>query len=239
MSYNVLNFRGRQQPEVRVRRNLLMDYEGVLAPVCEELRVGAKITSNRLSFLSEKTGMPEDKVREYARSLRREHGTDSYEFIIQRLGIKLEEYVKRVYGPHIGEFRDEMRRDGELIGLMRRIQGKKAVLSNTVTLYVNTGLEAQGLNGFFDAVLAAENMGGLAKPHKEAYAKALQITGFNPEDTVYFEDRTANLKAAHGLGMTTVYIGRQGMETHREYVRYSFKSLNDALKSLFAEDLDR
>ena len=189
---------------------MIADYEGVVGPGSHTMKIGLLVRQNRCELISKMTGLSVEKSLEFGRALQRKHNTESYEYVIcLEFGITLAEYSSQVYAPILPALRKELKKDDSLPMLLNEVGLPKAILSNTAGVYVNSCLAAQGLEGHFSFVVAAEELdnGKIAKPQKEAYLKALEITGFDPKETIYLDDIQINLVVPHDFGMSTAQIG--------------------------------
>ncbi len=66
--------------------------------------------------------------------------------------------------------------------------------------------EMRRLADHFEDIFTIEDAGFWPKPHAPTYDVFLQKHGINPKTACMFEDMAINLKPAHDLGMTTVWL---------------------------------
>ena len=95
---------------------------------------------------------------------------------------------------------------------LRRLRGRKFVLTNAPRAYTLRVLDTLGLAARFEGVLSIEDMAmfGHIRPKPDArmlrrVAARLKVA---PSRCVLVEDTLEHQKAAHGLGMTTVWMRR-------------------------------
>lgn len=95
---------------------------------------------------------------------------------------------------------------------LARLPGRKILLTNAPLHYARRVLGALGLSVFFEALLSIEDMrvfGDLRpKPDARMLAVVLARLGLQPRDCVLVEDTLAHQRAAHRLGMRTVWMQR-------------------------------
>jgi len=127
--------------------------------------------------------------------LMRHHGTDPRHFLW-----------------HTHQF-PELRRmvvaDRAALRALRRLPGRKLVLSNAPAHYAHAVLDILGLAGSFDAVYTIEHTGYRPKPDPAAFRLLLRAEGVVPERAVMVDDLLVNLRAARRLGLATVWVSRQ------------------------------
>jgi len=110
------------------------------------------------------------------------------------------------------ELEDRLRSSAHDRAALRRLRGRKFVLTNAPRAYALRVLDALGLAARFDAVISIEDMAmfGHIRPKPDArmlrwIAARLKVA---PSRCVLVEDTLAHQKAARGLGMTTVWMRR-------------------------------
>jgi len=79
-----------------------------------------------------------------------------------------------------------------------------AILSNCNTALLHALTKRFGLEESFEAVVVSEEAKSM-KPDHKIYRALLAELDVNAKECVFVDDRLENLKAAHELGMTTVF----------------------------------
>ena len=217
-------------------RKLLFDYVGVVGPRRSWLRSVDELDGRRRLFLSERTGIPPTPKaeQEFRNRMEVKYGTRETSYILEHeYQIPRTEYVSEVYLPVMPKIRDEIERraDKRLSRLLRAIPLSKSILSNTLGVFVRTGLEAQRLNSHFEFVITVDTLMGDTKPNPSAFEKMVRSTGYRPKEVIYFDDKKRNLDAAHGLGMITVHIGGDCTPGLHQ-ADYHFDTLRQALEAI-------
>ncbi|MFT3736509.1 MAG: pyrimidine 5'-nucleotidase [Rhodocyclaceae bacterium] len=100
--------------------------------------------------------------------------------------------------------------ESELRGMLRRLPGRKVVVSNGPLAYVLAVLEEMGVLLCFDHVFGIEQMGLRPKPQAQAFRKVLGHLRVPASRCILVEDDRANLATAKKLGMRTVWVTRHG-----------------------------
>lgn len=96
-----------------------------------------------------------------------------------------------------------------LAAMLRRLPGRKLVLSNAPREYASAVLQLMGIEGQFDAVHGIESTGYQPKPSLAAFHSLVRTHGLIPSRCVMVEDSRDNLRPAKRLGMKTVWVTRE------------------------------
>jgi putative hydrolase of the HAD superfamily len=96
-----------------------------------------------------------------------------------------------------------------LAAMLRRLPGRKLVLSNAPRAYATAVLQLLGIEGQFDAVHSIESTGFQPKPSIAAFHSLLRTHGLIAARCVMVEDSIDNLRPAKRLGMKTVWVTRE------------------------------
>ena len=96
-----------------------------------------------------------------------------------------------------------------LAAMLRRLPGRKLVLSNAPKLYARAVLQMMGVDSHFDALHCIESTGYRPKPSLAAFHSLLRAHGLIATRCVMVEDSRENLRPAKRLGMKTVWVTRE------------------------------
>jgi putative hydrolase of the HAD superfamily len=139
--------------------------------------------------------MRRDFWRRYGTTLRglvRHHGTDPRHFLAET---------------HVfPELADMVVHENAVKHALARLGGTKLVFSNAPRHYVEEVLRAIGLARYFDAVYTIEDTGYRGKPHAWGFHRLLRKHNLDPHRCAMIDDILDNLRAAHRLGMSTVWV---------------------------------
>jgi putative hydrolase of the HAD superfamily len=126
------------------------------------------------------------------RGLVRHHGTDPKHFLAET---------------HVfPELADMVVHENAVKHALARLGGTKLVFSNAPRHYVKQVLDAIGLERYFDAVYSIEDTGYRGKPHAWGFHRLLRKHNLDPHRCAMIDDILENLRAAHRLGMSTVWV---------------------------------
>ena len=104
------------------------------------------------------------------------------------------------------ELADLVIRENALKHALGRLEGRKIVFSNAPRHYVTEVLRLIGLGRFFDAVYAIEDARYRGKPALHGFHFLLRKHDLDPHRCAFVDDMLENLRTAHRLGMSTVWV---------------------------------
>ena len=126
--------------------------------------------------------------------LMRHYGTDPRRFLAET----------HVF-PELG---DMVVHENALRHALARLGGRKLMFSNAPRHYVEQVLDALGVGRFFDAVYTIEDTGYRGKPALRGFHVLLRKHALDPHRCAFVDDVLDNLRTAHRLGMSTVWVTR-------------------------------
>ncbi|HSD36503.1 MAG TPA: pyrimidine 5'-nucleotidase [Rhodocyclaceae bacterium] len=110
-----------------------------------------------------------------------------------------------------------------LRGMLRRLPGRKIVVSNGPQAYVNAVLKQMKIAGLFERICGVEQLRLQPKPAPRGFRHLLHTLGVSATQCVLVEDSLENLRTAKALGMRTVWISR--MRGKPAYVDVKLRSV--------------
>jgi len=93
---------------------------------------------------------------------------------------------------------------------LRVLGGTRLIFSNAPRHYVWQVLRATRLERYFDGVYSIEDARYRGKPALHGFHYLLRKHNLDPHRCVMVDDMLENLRAAHRLGMSTVWVARSG-----------------------------
>jgi putative hydrolase of the HAD superfamily len=114
------------------------------------------------------------------------------------------------------------------LAALRRLRGRKYIVTNAPRAYALRVLGVLGIGGAFDGIVSIEDMrmfGELRpKPDARMFRRLLARLRVSPGRCVLVEDNLHNQRAAHRMGMTTVWMQRwtRSAATHA-HVRWTMR----------------
>ena len=107
------------------------------------------------------------------------------------------------------ELADMVVRENALRHALERLGGTRLVFSNAPRHYVEEVLRAIGLSRYFDGVYTIEDARYRGKPALHGFHFLLRKHKLDPHRCAFIDDMLENLRAAHRLGMSTVWVSAQ------------------------------
>ena len=89
---------------------------------------------------------------------------------------------------------------------LARLPGRKLMYSNAPRHYVDEVLRALGVARFFDGVYTIEDARYRGKPALHGFHYVLRKHDLDPHRCAFVDDALENLRTAHKLGMSTVWV---------------------------------
>ena len=93
---------------------------------------------------------------------------------------------------------------------LERLGGAKLLFSNAPRRYVGQVLRALGLYRYFDDVYTIEDARYRGKPQLHGFHHLLRQHQLDPHRCAMVDDMLENLRTAHRLGMSTVWVSPVG-----------------------------
>ena len=126
--------------------------------------------------------------------LMRHHGTDPRRFLAET---------------HVfPELADIVVHENALKHALARLGGMKLVFSNAPRHYVQGVLKVMGLARYFDGVYSIEDTRYRGKPALHGFHVLLRKHDLDPHRCAFVDDILENLRTAHRLGMSTVWVNK-------------------------------
>lgn len=159
-------------------------------------------------WMTRELGIPESEVGDVRDALWHKYGA-TLRGLMAEYNIDGHAFLKETHEIDVSA----VPRDEAMVERIRRLPGRKLLFSNTTRFFGERVTKQIGLDGVLDGLFTIEDGGLWPKPHAQAYDAFLSRFGVNPKTACFFEDSAQNLKPAHDLGMTTVWITRGGEES--------------------------
>jgi putative hydrolase of the HAD superfamily len=104
------------------------------------------------------------------------------------------------------ELADMVLHENALHHALQRLEGRKLIFSNAPRHYVEEVLRGIGVGRFFDAVYTIEDARYRGKPALHGFHVLLRKHHLDPHRCAFVDDVLENLRSAHRLGMSTVWV---------------------------------
>lgn len=172
------------------------------------------ITANMNAFIAGKAGLPGSPLSLQAADLLRLSYWRRYGAtlvgMVRHHGVRQEVFLKASHD--LGDLLPMIKSERGLAGLMRRLPGRKILLTNSACGYSREVLTHLGLRRHFDRHIAIESMrvnGQITpKPSRRLLRRLAASERVHPSACVMVEDSVSALRAARAVGMKTALVLR-------------------------------
>lgn len=129
------------------------------------------------------------------------------------------------------ELADMVVRENALRHALRRLGGTKLVFSNAPRHYVEQVLQAIDLDREFAGVYTIEDARFRGKPALHGFHALLRTHHLDPHRCAFVDDMLENLRPAHRLGMSTVWVSAE--RRHVPFVDFRVASVVELPRLVF------
>jgi putative hydrolase of the HAD superfamily len=126
--------------------------------------------------------------------------------LVRHYGIDPRQFLAETH--RFPELADLVVRENAVKHALERLGGTKLVFSNAPRAYVEEVLRAIRLARYFDAVYTIEDARYRGKPALHGFHRLLRNHDIDAHRCALVDDQLENLRAAHRLGMSTVWVSR-------------------------------
>ena len=182
----------------------LFDLDNTLYPASCGLMV--EIGRRMNLYMTDRLGIPVDKVGEMRDSFMVSHGT-TLNGLRRRFDVDPDDFLSFVHDIPLEGF---ISRDESLDRMLAALQLRKVVFTNADAQYARRVLSRLGVLRHFEAIIDIHLVEFCGKPDPRAYRTVIGFIGSKPAECVLLEDYPANIRTAKEMGMTTVLVGDGG-----------------------------
>jgi putative hydrolase of the HAD superfamily len=166
-----------------------------------------RINRAMTEFVMRTVGVGEDEASALRVGYWRQYGATMLG-MIRHHGVDPHEFLRDTH--RFPDLHDLVRRDVRLMHMMRRLPGRKVVVTNAPTEYASGVIAALGIAPLIDGLVAVEQMqfAGrlLPKPSRPMLRKLLARLRLPAWRCVLVEDTVANLRSARHCGVRTAWV---------------------------------
>lgn len=113
------------------------------------------------------------------------------EIMAEWMELARDNYAHVTLKPHVREVLEKLKADGERI----------ALFTSAVPVHCQTALRTHGLESYFEQLIFAQEL-GMDKGNPEAFSRAAEILGVDPEECILLDDSVKSCRNAKSIGMT-------------------------------------
>jgi putative hydrolase of the HAD superfamily len=145
--------------------------------------------------------------------------------------VDVDDYLAFVHDLPLEEY---IQPDPELRKMLVSLAQQRWIFTNSDRNHVSRVTSILGAADCFTGIIDIHAVDFICKPDKQAYQRALSITGdAEPSMCVIFDDNVRNLTPAGELGFTTVLVGKDGPDPQVDRVIPSLHRLKEYMPELW------
>lgn len=187
---------------------LFLDLDDTLYP--QDNGVWQAVSERITSYMVERVGLTAAQASAARRRYYQSFGT-SLTGLMMDHDVRPDEYLRYVHDIPLERY---LKRDPQLVELLRRLPQKKFIFSNASEEHIRRVLALLDVFDDIDGIIGIESLDLVNKPDLRAYARALELAGDpSPPHCLFVDDRINNLQTARQLGMRTVLVDPRPSET--------------------------
>ena len=186
-------------PDLRHVETWVFDLDNTLYPA--ELDLFAQVDQRMGEYISRLLDVPLDDARVLQKRYYAEHGT-TLTGLVRLHGIEPAAFLDYVHDIDMSAVKPS----AELDRLLAELDGRKIVFTNGSIAHAERVLAALDIGHHFREIYDIAAFGFVPKHEEAAFGKLVAQADFRPRRAAMFDDVARNLRPAHALGMTTVWI---------------------------------
>ncbi len=202
----------------------LFDLDNTLYPPEAELM--GLIADRMTHFVARETGLPRDQAFALQKKYLHEHGT-TLAGLMANHGVNPETFLDEVHDVSMAGLLP----DPDLRDAIAALPGRRLVFTNGDKRHADRVLAKLKLDDLFEAIFHIALADYVPKPHPQTFARMIQAHDVDPTRSAFFEDSPRNLKPAFDLGMTTVLVGPEALQSDDAFVHHRTDNLAAFLKA--------
>lgn len=211
-------------PDLRHVDTWLFDLDNTLYPA--EAEFMTLIEGRMTAFVARETGLPRNEAFALQKRYLSEHGT-TLAGLMANHGVDPEAFLNEVHDVSMASLVP----DPELRAAIAGLPGRRLVFTNGDKAHAERVLKKLQLDDLFEATFHIALADYIPKPHPQTFARMTAFHDVEPTRTAFFEDSPRNLAPAHDLGMTTVLVGPQALDSSHPFVHFRTPNLAAFLRS--------
>ena len=181
------------------KKTWLFDLDNTLYP--PSCRLFDQVDRNITNYISEYLGLEWGVAYRLQKSFFRKYGTTMHGLMIEH-GINPNHFLEYVHDIDLSPVNP----NPELAKALARLKGRKIVFTNGSVEHAENVMKRIGIHDHFETIFDIVASDFQPKPERMAYDKLVQEHSIHSQDSVMIEDIARNLKPAHEMGMTCVWV---------------------------------
>jgi len=187
----------------------IFDLDNTLYP--RRCNLFAQVDIRITDYVMDVTRLDREAARQLQKQYYRDYGT-TLNGLMQQHAIDPEHFLSTVHDIDYSPVEPHP----ALVEAIRRLPGRKFVLTNGSVPHAEAVLLRLGGPDLFEVIHDVKAMGYRPKPYPTAYAGLIESQGIDPAGAVMFDDLDKNLVVPHELGMKTVHVLAEAGFAHEQ-----------------------
>ncbi len=177
----------------------VFDLDNTLYPAATDLF--AQVNQRIRAYVADHLGVSLDEARRLQRDYYERYGT-TLRGLMSEHGLEPDGFLDYVHDID----HSVVAPDPALAAAIRRLPGRRFVLTNGTRRHAEKVMARVGLDGLFDGIFDIVDADLLPKPHAATFERFFARDGVDPARAAMFEDLARNLEVPHDRGMATVLV---------------------------------
>ena len=194
-------------------------------------KVFDQVEKRMTQYVSNKLDVSMDEAKKIQKDYFHEYNT-TLNGMIKNHKINANEFLEFVHDIDINFLKKDLKLSEEL----KKLDGKKMIFTNGPKKHALNITRKIGIDQHFDDIFDIVDSNFVPKPNMEPYKKLIEKHKIDPNLCVFVEDIARNLKPAHEMGMTTVWIENDEPWARKfadgNFINYKTDNLSEFLKKI-------
>ncbi|KAK3021570.1 hypothetical protein RJ639_046277 [Escallonia herrerae] len=225
---------------------LIFDLDDTL--YSSKIGIGEATRRNIEDFLVEKCGFAKSNASTLRSELLRTYGGTLAGLRALGYDVDADDYHSFVHGrlPY-----DLIKPDARLRGLLRSINQRKIIFTNSDGIHAMKVLDRLGIKDFFEQIICFETMNPsltksstpdefpiVLKPSLDAMNIAMDVAEVDPRRTLFFDDSVRNVAAGKAVGLQTALVGKTMRTKEADYAMEDVHNLVQVIPEIWYKGED-
>ena len=207
-------------------QDLLIDLDNTVYP--EDSNIFAQIDLKMKSFISKNLNVSLDEAYKIQKKYFINNGTTLRGLMLYH-NVQPEKFLSYVHDIDLNSIKKNKKLSNEL----KNYKGKKIIFTNGSNEHAKRVLDKIGLDKTIENIFDIIRADYIPKPNILTYQKVIKEYSLDPKKTIMIDDLPNNLKTAKKLGMKTVLIKKNFLNSNTyDFIDIVCKNLLDTIKKI-------
>ena len=182
------------------------------------------------AFIADRLGLGAEAASRLRQDYWRRYGATMTGLVAEH-GIDADEFLHACHRLDLGAIAP----DPDLADAIATLPGRRVIHTNGPRHHAERVLDALGLAGHFERIIALEDTGYVPKPAETAHRLAIDLAALAPERTAMVDDMAHNLHHPSAMGMTTIWVRHDPDQPRPGHVHHEVVDLAAFLRDVTAD----